>query len=54
MFGASLRPGKDIWGQFLLQNIHGLPINMSHNKKLHQKRSKPAQNGKTAKRQSHP
>ena len=44
MFGASLLPGKDVWGQFFLQNIHGLPINMGHNKKLHQKRSKPAKN----------
>ena len=26
MFGASLRPGKDIWRRFFLQNIHGVPI----------------------------
>ena len=33
MFGAFLQPGKDIWGQFFLQNALGLPMNMSENKK---------------------
>ena len=54
MFWASLRLGKDIWGQFLLQNIQGLPINMSHNKKLRRKGQKPAKNGHCRRPQSHP
>ena len=33
MFGAFLQPGKDIWGQFFLQNALVLPMNMSDNKK---------------------
>ena len=54
IFGAFLQPGKDIWGQFFLQNIQGLPINMSHNKKLRRKGQKPAKNGHCRRPQSHP
>ena len=56
MFEASLWPGKEFWGQFFLQNIHGLPINMSHNKKktAPKKAKNLLKTAISAGRQSHP
>ena len=55
MFGASLRPGKDIWRQFFAKYTQFAHINESHAKKIASKKVKNLlKTAVSAGRQSHP